>query len=179
MLKLETRRYFENSTAHAHRRWSQLFQKQAREATKVREDLERKTRALLLKAGREDLPVKPEDDFEAQERLMRRRTAESWRESARFDLREAFALQLARVDVEWEACEHRLRLDVDEKLAELGSRGRRPRRCMRTRPRNDGSPRKNRSSWSTRLQSCPQAKHQNSCRRAIATTPPKSCRPTA
>ena len=53
---------------------------------------------------------------------MRRRTAEAWRETARFDLREAFALQLARVDVEWEAYEHRLRLDVDEKLAELGSR---------------------------------------------------------
>ena len=122
LLKLETRRYFENSTAHAHRRWSQLFQKQAREATKVREDLERKTRALLLKAGREDLPAKAENDFEAQERLMRRKTAEAWRESARFDLREAFALQLARVDVEWEAYEHRLRLDVDEKLAELGSR---------------------------------------------------------
>ena len=122
LLKLETRRYFENSTAHAHRRWSQLFQKQAREATKVREDLERKTRALLLKAGREELPNKTEDDFAAQERLMRRKTAESWRESARFDLREAFALQLARVDVEWEAYEHRLRLDVDEKLAELGSR---------------------------------------------------------
>ena len=122
LLKLETRRYFESSTAHAHRRWSQLFQKQAREATKVREDLERKTRALLLKAGREDLPVKAEDDFAAQERLMRRKTAEQWRESARFDLREAFALQLARVDVEWEAYEHRLRLDVDEKLAELGSR---------------------------------------------------------
>ena len=122
LLKLETRRYFESSTAHAHRRWSQLFQKQAREATKVREDLERKTRALLLKAGREDLPIKPEDDFAAQERLMRRKTAEQWRESARFDLREAFALQLARVDVEWEAYEHRLRLDVDEKLAELGSR---------------------------------------------------------
>ena len=46
LLKLETRRYFEGATAHAHRRWSQLFQKQAREATKVREDLERKTRAL-------------------------------------------------------------------------------------------------------------------------------------
>ena len=122
LLKLETRRYFENSTAHAHRRWSQLFQKQAREATKVREDLERKTRALLLKAGREELPAKAENDFEAQERLMRRKTAEAWRESARFDLREAFALQLARVDVEWEAYEHRLRLDVDEKLAELGSR---------------------------------------------------------
>ena len=122
LLKLETRRYFEGATAHAHRRWSQLFQKQAREATKVREDLERKTRALLLKAGREDLPTKPEDDFAAQERLMRRKTAEAWRESARFDLREAFALQLARVDVEWEAYEHRLRLDVDEKLAELGSR---------------------------------------------------------
>ena len=122
LLKLETRRYFESATAHAHRRWSQLFQKQAREATKVREDLERKTRALLLKAGREELPAKAENDFEAQERLMRRKTAEAWRETARFDLREAFALQLARVDVEWEAYEHRLRLDVDEKLAELGSR---------------------------------------------------------
>lgn len=118
LLKLETRKYFESATAHAHRKWSQLFQKQAREQTKCRDDVDRKTKALLVKGAVVE-PVPPVDDFAAREQLMRRKTAEHWRESARFDLREAFALQLARVDVEWEAYEHRLRLDVDARLAEL------------------------------------------------------------
>ena len=93
LLKLETRRYFENSVPRTRIEGGpSCFKSRLEEATPSIEDLERKTRALRVEGRAGGLAKrKTENDFAAQERLERRKAAEAWRETARFDLREAFA----------------------------------------------------------------------------------------